>query len=199
MNPKIELRLRAALSKNYKTFNDNSSSVEDLCKEMKFEDLDLPEDDYLKLCFYETLRIEPPAPWSSSTCLTEDQTIGGVKIAAGDPIFVNIHALHHDEEQWGPDHDQFIPDRFDLSSEYCIKNSPPKRHPMSFLPFNGGKRVCVGKTFAETGFKVVMPIILKAFCKDGKFGEFIEQGNYTQKPDLNALLSERPEILVKIG
>jgi cytochrome P450 len=69
---------------------------------------------------------------------------------------------------------------------------------MSFLPFNGGKRVCVGKTFAETGFKVVMPIILKAFSKDGKFGEFVEEANYYQKPELNALLSVRPEIFVKI-
>ena len=130
---------------------------------MKFQDLDLPEDDYLKLCFYETLRIEPPVPWSSSTCLTEDQTIGGVRIAAGDPIFINIHALHHDEEQWGADHNQFIPHRFDLSSDYCFENSLPKRHPMSFLPFNGGKRVCVGKTFAETGFKVVMPYYYESF------------------------------------
>jgi cytochrome P450 len=34
---------------------------------------------------------------------------------------------------------------------------------MSFMPFLAGKRVCVGKTFAENSFKVVMPLILKAF------------------------------------
>jgi cytochrome P450 len=98
MNPKIEHRLRASLAKNFKTFDDKNANLEDLCKEMKFEDLDLPEDDYLKLCFYESLRIEPPIPWSSTVCLTEDQTIGGVKVSAGDPIYVNTSALHHNEE-----------------------------------------------------------------------------------------------------
>jgi len=39
---------------------------------------------------------------------------------------------------------------------------------------------------------------MKAFSKDGKFGEFVEEANYNQKPELNALLSVRPEIFVKI-
>jgi cytochrome P450 len=34
---------------------------------------------------------------------------------------------------------------------------------MSFVPFLGGKRVCVGKTFAENAFKVVLPLILKGY------------------------------------
>jgi cytochrome P450 len=98
MNPKIEQRLRSALAKNFKSFDDKTTSLEDFCKEMKFEDLEMSADEYLKLCFFESLRMEPPIPWSSSLCLTEDQTIGGVRIAAGDPIFVNFHALHHDED-----------------------------------------------------------------------------------------------------
>jgi cytochrome P450 len=103
MNSKIEKRLRAALAKNFKGFDDKKATLEDLCKDMMFEDLELTADEYLKYCFFESLRMEPPIPWSSSLCLTEDQTIGGVKIAAGDPIFVNFHALHHDEDQWGKD------------------------------------------------------------------------------------------------
>ena len=53
---------------------------------------------------------------------------------------------------------------------------------MSFFPFSGGKRVCIGKTFAETAFKVVMPIILKTFGnKNGKFGEFVDESQYIEK------------------
>ena len=42
INPKIEQKLRAALGKNYKSFNDKNATLEDLCKEMNFEDLDSP-------------------------------------------------------------------------------------------------------------------------------------------------------------
>jgi cytochrome P450 len=38
-----------------------------------------------------------------------------------------------------------------------------KHHPMSFMPFLAGKRICAGKTFAENSMKVIYPIIMKAF------------------------------------
>ena len=69
-------------------------------------------------------------------------------------MIININQLHHDEEQWGKDHNIYRPERFAERGNH---------HPMSFIPFLAGKRVCVGKTFAENSFKVVMPLILKAF------------------------------------
>ena len=38
--------------------------------------------------------------------------------------------------------------------------SNKKRHPLSFSPFFGGKRICIGKTFAEIIGKYVVPAIL---------------------------------------
>jgi len=58
--------------------------------------------------------------------------------------------------------------------------------------------VCIGKTFAETAFKVVLPLILKAFNNDGKFGEFMDESHYKQKPELTSVIANRPKILVKI-
>jgi cytochrome P450 len=63
--------------------------------------LDLNKDDYLKLVIYETLRIEPPVPQSSSFMMTEDTEIRGLKIKANDMLFANIQMLHHLEDQWG--------------------------------------------------------------------------------------------------
>ncbi len=65
---------------------------------------------------------------------------------------------------------------------------------MSFIPFLAGKRVCVGKTFAENSFKVVMPLILKAFNRI----EFVNPEHYKEKPLNNIALAQRPEILIDL-
>ena len=109
---------------------------------------------------------------------------------------MNTYQLHHNVDQWGDNHDQFIPERFD--PDYCSKNPQPQRHPMSFLPFSGGKLVCIGKTFAETAFKVVVPMLLKAFDNEGRFGEFMNNEHYSNKPENNGLMFERPEIKIRI-
>jgi hypothetical protein len=35
-----------------------------------------------------------------------------------------------------------------------------------------------------------MPILLKAFNNEGKFGEFKDQTHYSVKPDVNAILEK---------
>jgi cytochrome P450 len=61
-----------------------------LSDELDINSLDLDKDDYLKLCMYESLRIEAPVPVSSSITLTENLEIGGVMCRSGDRIFVNM-------------------------------------------------------------------------------------------------------------
>jgi cytochrome P450 len=55
---------------------------------------------------------------------------------------------------------------------------------MSFMPFLAGKRVCLGKTFAENSFKVVFPLIMKAFSRM----EFVNPEHYVSKPPNNIAL-----------
>jgi cytochrome P450 len=62
------------------------------------------------------------------------------------------------------------------------------------MPFLGGKRVCVGKTFAENSFKVVAPLILKAFSSL----EFVNKEHYFNKPKNNITLVKRPEIFITL-
>jgi len=68
-----------------------------------------------------------------------------------------------------------------------------KRNPMSFGPFLGGKRICLGKTFAETTAKIVAPSILYNFDLD-----FINPELLHQKPENNSMVTYVPEIMVKI-
>jgi hypothetical protein len=64
-------RARLSLAANFPAFADKNATLEDLSKELDLSVLDLDKDDYLKLCLYESLRIEPPVPVSTTICLTE--------------------------------------------------------------------------------------------------------------------------------
>jgi len=80
----------------------------------------------------------------------------------GAEIFINLHALHHNPEQWQRS-GEFLPERFDPSSPLYLTPKGNKRHAMSFTPFSGGQRVCFGKTFAEYSVKVVCLMLLNEF------------------------------------
>ncbi len=56
--------------------------------------------------------------------------------------------------------EEFIPDRFDPKSPYYLTPDGKKRHPLSFGPFLGGKRICLGKTFAENFGKCVLSVVI---------------------------------------
>jgi hypothetical protein len=54
--------------------------------------------------------------------------------------------------------------------------------------------VCIGKTFAESAFMVVMPLVLKAF----KGYYFLENETYLDKPPNNIMQIERQKIMVRL-
>lgn len=70
-------------------------------------------------------------------------------------------AIHHDEYQW-PSPARFVPERFDLKSAknpWALTTDGKPRNPLSFTPFMGGKRVCLGKTFADVNVRMTVPLL----------------------------------------
>ena len=67
---------------------------------------------------------------------------------------VNIYALHYNPSEWQRPN-EFLPQRFDPADPLYLTPSGKKRHTYSFVPFNGGRRICFGKTFAESTMKIV--------------------------------------------
>ena len=113
---------------------------------------------------------------------------------AFDVIAINIYGLHHSVSQWQRPFD-FLPDRFDPSHPLSKTPSGEKRHAMSWLPFNGGKRVCFGKTFVEYVLNVTTIMMAKRFNI-----EFIEKGKYDQStlPRLIIGQSHFPKLPVRL-
>ena len=83
---RLEKRLRNSLSSNFKSFSDSQTDLLEFEKDITLETLDLTADDYLKLCFNEALRHDPPFTFSSSGMMTEDVEISGFKIKKGEMI-----------------------------------------------------------------------------------------------------------------
>ena len=135
--------------------------------------------------------MEPPVRFSSGIRLTETIEICGKTIRSDNTVQIYINYLHHNPNEWQLP-DEFIPDRFDPYSQYYLTPNGKKRHPMSFGPFLGGKRICIGKTFAENIAKCILPIIITQLDF-----EFIDKDLYIRKPN-NSFANKEPQYNVKI-
>eukprot|EP00350_Pseudokeronopsis_sp_OXSARD2_P013155 CAMPEP_0170567622 /NCGR_PEP_ID=MMETSP0211-20121228/80596_1 /TAXON_ID=311385 /ORGANISM="Pseudokeronopsis sp., Strain OXSARD2" /LENGTH=189 /DNA_ID=CAMNT_0010889127 /DNA_START=560 /DNA_END=1125 /DNA_ORIENTATION=+ len=129
---------------------------------------------YVSWCVSEGLRIEPPIPVSSTQQVTETIRVGDYTLRDGDVLAVDMNRLHYNKEEW-IEPSAYIPERFDPKSRYYLTPSGQKRHPMSYGPFLGGKRICVGKTFAE----LIAKFVVASFVHKFPNLEFCDKANYS--------------------
>ncbi|CDW79692.1 cytochrome family subfamily polypeptide 55 precursor [Stylonychia lemnae] len=131
---------------------------------------------YLYLVIQETLRIEPPIRSSTPMQLSETMELGSYTVDKNTSIAVNFYLLHRNPKEW-QEPSKFIPERFDPESPYYLTPDGKKRKQCSYSPFLGGRRICLGKTFAENIAKCVIPIIISEL--DIKFKK---DYHYEKKP-----------------
>ena len=115
---------------------------------------------YLQHFLNETLRLYPVVPMNRRTAV-RDTTIprgGGpdgmqpVYVRKGESIGYNVHLLHRRKDIWGPDAEEFRPERW-------LEKKPG----WDYIPFNGGPRICIGQQFALTEAGYVIVRLLQRF------------------------------------
>ncbi len=124
------------------------------------------EFEYLQNCYNESLRIEPPASVSILSTTIQDTVIGyggavPITFKKGHYFQILFNEIHHDPVQWR-EPQLFEPNRFDTrtpNNKWALTTEGKPRNPLSFTPFFGGKRICLGKTFVETTIKFTVPLI----------------------------------------
>lgn len=150
--------------------------------------------EYLGYVIQESLRVNPPAPHTSAYHFEKDVQIGKLKVKAYDPITVAIAPMHLSSKLW-KEPQRFNPDRFDMSHPDSLTPEGKKRPQASWLPFNGGKRVCFGKTFAESVLRMITTMMSQKFDF-----EFTETGKYDENnlPQIMLSQSHHPKLPVKL-
>ncbi|KAJ5595425.1 uncharacterized protein N7459_001633 [Penicillium hispanicum] len=117
---------------------------------------------YLQYCFNETLRLYPVVPFNrrNATCDTTLPHGGGpdglspIYLRKGQPVIYSVHLMHRRKDLWGPDAEEFKPDRWGS-----------RKAGWEYLPFNGGPRICIGQQFALTEAGYVLARLLQRFDK----------------------------------
>ncbi|XP_054781984.1 cytochrome P450 714A1-like [Prosopis cineraria] len=116
----------------------------------------LPNLKKMTMVIHESLRLFPPGPFLSREAY-EDIQIGNLLVPKGVCLWVLIPMLHRDPVIWGPDANEFQPERFnDGVSKAC-------KFPNAYVPFGVGNRLCLGKYFAMVELKVVPALIISRF------------------------------------
>ncbi|CAA2971413.1 cytochrome P450 714A1-like [Olea europaea var. sylvestris] len=127
------------------------------CSDSEQIDADLlPKLKTVTMVIQEVLRLYPPAAFVSREALQETQ-IGHIVVPKGVCLWTLIPTLHRDPEIWGPDANEFNPQRFANGILKACKV------PQVYIPFGLGPRLCLGRNFAMVQLKIVISLIISNF------------------------------------
>ncbi|KAL9236499.1 hypothetical protein vseg_011162 [Gypsophila vaccaria] len=127
------------------------------------------------MILYEVLRLYPPVLSVSRRVYDHDTVLGHLTVPEGGMVSLSIFEVHHDPKLWGEDVNEFKPDRF---SEGILKATKGN---LSFFPFIGGPRICIGQNFALIEAKIAVAMMLQRFS-------FELSPSYTHAPSTSITL-----------
>ncbi|XP_060804887.1 cytochrome P450 4C1 [Amyelois transitella] len=116
---------------------------------------DLMKMEYMERVIKETMRLFTVVPIIARKTLKEVK-LSSITLPPGISCAVVPFAMHRSKKLWGPDVDDFNPDRF--LPENCAN-----RHPCAFIPFSYGARNCIGRHFGMLAMKSILANILRKY------------------------------------
>lgn len=120
---------------------------------------------YLRAVINETMRVFSPVPLNiresvkASTLPATSSLDTPIYVPAKTSVGYSVFLMHRRKDLWGPDADEFDPDRF--LDERLHKYLTP--NPFIFLPFNAGPRICLGQQFAYNEMSFMLIRLLQSF------------------------------------
>ena len=156
----------------------------------------IPNGTFRELHFDEKLYLSPNS---------EEQVV----VKAGTNVWIPIWSLHHSKALWGPDADEFNPDREWNPDELATVDGAPAAPHFShrFAPFMFPPRGCAGQAAAQMEARVVFFYLLKRFTltlaeetrvawEEGAQGNLrnfvVNRGTLVPKTPIQVVFRERP-------
>jgi cytochrome P450 len=116
-------------------------------------ELDGGQTAYLDATITEILRLRPVLPNAEPRLVKQPVRIGGVEYPAGVVLLASAYLIHHDPSIY-PEPYAFRPERF-------LDTSPGS---YTWIPFGGGRRRCLGASFALQEMKIVLRAVIGRFA-----------------------------------
>jgi cytochrome P450 len=112
---------------------------------------------YLEMVLDEVLRLYPPA-WIGPRRAVREFDFNGHTVPEGAYLNYCSWASHRIPEFF-PDPEAFVPERFTKERKAALPRG-------AYVPFGGGKRICIGKRFGQTEVKLVATMLLQRLRLD---------------------------------
>jgi cytochrome P450 len=153
------------------------------------EEIDAGEEAYVTATIQETMRARPVLPNVAPRLVAKPIEVGGWTYEPGCSLVCNGYLIHHDPDVY-PDPYSFRPERF--------LDDPPGTY--TWIPFGGGRRRCLGASFAMLEMKIVLRALLSTrepSAADGAI-ELAQRRNITVRPAGGArvTLTDRSRVAV---
>ena len=114
------------------------------------DELDSGEgEEYLMATIHEIMRLRPVLPNAEPRLTKQPVEIGGFRYPAGVALLASVFLVHRDPDIY-PEPHAFRPERF-------LDKAPGT---YTWIPFGGGRRRCLGASFALQEMKVVIRAVL---------------------------------------
>ncbi len=137
--------------------------------------------EFLNATINELMRLRPVLPNAEPRLVKQPVKIGGVEYPVGVTLLANAYLVHHDADIY-PDPYAFRPERF-------LEESPGT---YTWIPFGGGRRRCIGASFALLEMRIAITAVLERFELDALGGrEAIRRRSITISPAKGATVTLR--------
>ncbi|VAI81168.1 unnamed protein product [Triticum turgidum subsp. durum] len=115
---------------------------------------------YLRRVIKETLRLHAVGPLLLPRECREPSRVLGYDVPQGAMVLVNAWAIGRDEASWGPDAEEFRPERFEEGAAAAVDF---RGADFELVPFGAGRRICPGITFGLAIIELALASLLFHF------------------------------------
>jgi len=129
---------------------------------------------YVDHVIKETMRIHSTSSLGlPRTVVGQGITLQNHYFPPGTVLSVPAYTIHHSKEIWGPDADEFRPERWETLTE---------RQKEAFIPFSYGPRACVGRNVAEMEMALIVSTVFRNFEFELYQSEMETREGFLRKP-----------------